>query len=205
MDGKGSLTSVPRRGIENKLLRHGMTGFLPYAGGGVALLGLLLWVLNRRDAAREEAGAGAEDPLVRRIQENRAREAIRRAAFQPPAPASPETLALAQAIGFEEFEGFGLLADLGALAERARAKTGPASGLEGLEDVLSEGALAFGIQRLAEENVPRGIAGQRLAAVVTKCQDAAGWDDRPRTARLALRFLERDPELPEELAARHAP
>jgi len=191
--------------MANKLLRHGMTGFLPYAGGGVALLGLLLWVLNRRDAAREEAGAGAEDPLVRRIQENRAREARRRASFHPPAPSSPETLALAQAIGFEEFEGFGLLADLGTLAGKARAKAGPAAGLEGLEDALSEGALAFGIQCLAEENVPRAIAGQRLAAVVTKCQEASGWDDRPRTAHLAMRFLERDPALPEELAARHAP
>ncbi len=167
-------------------------------------MGLLLWILNRRDAAREEAAADAEDPLVRRIQENRAREARRRAAFHPPAPASPETLALAQALGFEEFEGFGLLADLRALAGRVRAGAGDSPGLDGLEDELSERALAFGIQRLAEENVPRGIAGQRLAAVVTKCQDAAGWDDRPRTARLALRFLERDPELPEELAARHA-
>ncbi|MFQ5749840.1 MAG: hypothetical protein ACE5H3_10350 [Planctomycetota bacterium] len=181
-----------------------MTGFLPYAGGGLVLLAILLWFLNRRDAAREEAGAGAEDPLVRRIQENRAREALRRAAFQPPAPASPETLALAQALGFGEFEGFGLLPDLGALAGRVRAGAGDPPGLDCLQDELSEQALAFGILRLAEENVPRGIAGQRLAAVVTKCQEAVGWDDRPRTARLAQRFLERDPELPGELAARPA-
>ena len=63
--------------------------------------------------------------------------------------------------------------------------------LAGARDRLMEQALIDAIDKLEEPEVPREIAGQRLAAVIDVCKSAQGWTDMPATAAVAQRYLDR--------------
>lgn len=110
--------------------------------------------------------------------------------------------ALRERRGLEDLEDFDLVGDLPALHRRAVAELGggeeAGQGRIGpaVEDRTVRLALQASIQRLGEPEVPREIAGQRLAAVITKCREAADWTDLPETAAEARRCLEERPWRP---------
>ncbi|HEX9794150.1 MAG TPA: hypothetical protein VGC54_09235, partial [Planctomycetota bacterium] len=104
--------------------------------------------------------------------------------------------------GFADLTEFGLVGAFSGYSRDALAMAPePPADLAPLGDHVMVLALADAVIKLEEAGVPREIAGQRLAEVITKCQEAVAWQDLPRTAGVAERFLARESGLASLLAA----
>ncbi|TAH37422.1 MAG: hypothetical protein EYC70_10660 [Planctomycetota bacterium] len=176
---------------------------IPVALGGGALLAgaavlaviaLVIWSARRRKGSTAVA-----DPKP-------APATPEPAAVRATEAAGPRDLALVERLrvavyeerGFGDLVQFSLVGEYEAYCARAGAAGDAAEGE--LVDRVMAAALADAIIKLQEQGVPREIAGQRLAEVFTKCQEAADWHDLPRTQSYAQRFLDREEALADKLA-----
>lgn len=101
-----------------------------------------------------------------------------------PEALSPELRRWCAELGLDDLEDFGLVEDLAGCHERAREELQRESGPE-LRDRTVRHVLDAAIARLDEPDVPREIHGQRLAAVITKCTEAADWSEMPECVAAA--------------------
>lgn len=104
---------------------------------------------------------------------------------------------LEQDYGFGDLRSFGLVQKVGYYCKFLHDIDGPR---EPLLDQVLQRATAEAILKLDEADVPREIAGQRLAAVFTHCQEAVSWEHLPGTCDCARRFLDREDNLGVKLA-----
>lgn len=164
--------------------------------GAALAAGILVGVALRRRGA-----AGGDVPAAGRPVAEPLAAADAAAAVGEPAAPWPEHLIerIRTERGFDDLAQFGLVAALESYLAAAR-RAEPANDAAWVDRVMAA-ALADSILKLEEPGVPREIAGQRLAEVFTKCQEAADWDDLPRTQGYARRFLAREDGLAAKLQA----
>ena len=102
---------------------------------------------------------------------------------------SPKLIDLKRRLGLDDLEDFGLLGDLMEFQAQACRQLDLQTGIA-VEDRTVRLAMDAAIARLEETEVPREIYGQRLAAVITKCTEAAEWEEFPECAAAAEACLE---------------
>ncbi|KAA3607529.1 MAG: hypothetical protein DWQ01_15190 [Planctomycetota bacterium] len=166
-------------------------GPLPYLAA-VAGIAFVAWWLSRRLQGGSDPNPIAEESAEPQPAPNR-----------PPATVWQRLAWEAERRGFQDLQEFGLVEDFSSYFQRVFAADHPDDSIranaKALDPILTL-ALAEAILKLEQEEVPREIAGQRLAEVYSFCQEADAWEDLPKTTAVARRFLSREPDLAEQLA-----